>query len=129
MTQATVSSHDLELFSAQRKLKEKPGAVSPQLADAYTQWLAQATGKKYRLPTEAELEYACVAGGTMPAWNRFESRADSPVSGMAVLNDWGFFDLSGGTPELWLGGTRAAATFRVVREADEKPATRAAKQP
>ena len=129
MTQATISSHDLELFSAQRKLKEKPGAATPQLADAYTQWLAQATGKKYRLPTEAELEYACVAGGTMPVWNRFESRADSPVSGMAVLNDWGFFDLSGGTPELWLGGTRAAATFRVVREADEKPATRAAMQP
>jgi sulfatase modifying factor 1 len=129
MTQATVSNHDLELFSAQRKLKEKPGAVTPQLADAYTQWLSQTTGKKYRLPTEAELEYACIAGGTMPAWNRFESRADSPVSGMAVLNDWGFFDLSGGTPELWLDGIRTGASFRVVREADEKPATRAAMQP
>ena len=130
MAQATVSSHDLELFSAQRSLKqkEKPGAVTPQLAEAYTQWLTQATGKKYRLPTEAELEYACVAGGTMPAWERLKSRADSPVSGLAVVNDWGFFDLSG-TPELWLDGTRAGASFRVVREADEKPATRAAMQP
>jgi formylglycine-generating enzyme required for sulfatase activity len=130
MAQATVSSHDLELFSAQHtsKQKEKPGAVTPQLADAYTQWLSQATGKKYRLPTEAELEYACVAGGTMPAWNRFESRADSPVPGMAVVNDWRFFDLSG-TPELWLDGIQTGASFRVVREADEKPATRAAMQP
>ena len=129
MTQATVSNHDLELFSAQRKLKEKPGAVTPQLADAYTQWLSQTTGKKYRLPTEAELEYACVAGGTMPAWDRLKSRVDSPVSGLAVVNDWGFFDLSGGTPELWLDGIRTGASFRVVREADEKPATRAAMQP
>ena len=128
MTQATVSSHDLELFSAQRKLKEKPGVVTPQFADAYTQWLTQTTGKKYRLPTEAELEYACVAGGTMPAWDRTASRADSPVTGLAVVNDWGFFDLSG-TPELWLDGIRTGASFRVVRETDEKPATRAAMQP
>ncbi len=135
MAQATVSSHDLELFSAQRKLKEKPGALTPQLADAYTQWLSQATGKKYRLPTEAELEYACVAGGTMPAWERLDSRADSHVSGLAVLNDWGFFDLSGSTPEFLLDGAhdpdvlRTGTSFRVVREADETPATRASLQP
>jgi len=135
MAQATVSSHDLELFSSQRKLKEKPGALTPQLADAYTQWLSQATGKKYRLPAEAELEYACVAGGTMPAWDRLDSRAESKVSGMAVLNDWGFFDLSGSTPEFLLDAShdpnvlRTGASFRVVREVDEKPATRASLQP
>jgi nitrate/TMAO reductase-like tetraheme cytochrome c subunit len=138
MSQAAVSSHDLELFSAQRKWKEKPGAVTPQLADAYTQWLSQMTGKKYRLPTEAELEYACVSGGTMPAWDRTESRADSPVTGLAVVNDWGFFDLSG-TPEFLLDPAqdskgagshliRTGASFRVVREADQKTATRAAMQ-
>jgi hypothetical protein len=64
----------------------------------------------------------------MPAWNRFESRADSLVSGLAVVNDWGFFDLSG-TTELWLDGIRTGTSFRVVREAGEKPATRAAMQP
>ena len=135
MAQATISSHDLELFSAQRKLKVKSGVLTPQLVDAYTQWLSQATGKKYRLPTEAELEYACVAGGTMPAWNRFDSRVDSKVSGLATLNDWDFFDLSGSTPEFLLDAShdpdilRTGASFRVVREVDEKPATRASVQP
>ncbi|MGB9072596.1 MAG: NapC/NirT family cytochrome c [Terriglobales bacterium] len=138
MAQATVSSHDLELFSAQRKSREKPSAPTPQLADAYAQWLSQATGKKYRLPTEAELEYACVAGGTMPAWQRLDSRADSHVAGVAVLNAWDFFDLPDSAPEFLLDtphhpdGARsylAGASFRVVRELEERPATSASMQP
>jgi sulfatase modifying factor 1 len=140
MAQATVSSHDLELFSAQGKLKAKPSASTPQLADAYALWLSQATGKRYRLPTEAELEYACVAGGTMPAWERLDSRADSHVPGVAVLNAWGFFDLPGSTPEFLLDTpehpdgarsylVRAGASFRVVREPEAKPATSASMQP
>ena len=60
--------------------------VSWSDAKAYVQWLAHKTGKPYRLPSEAEWEYAARAGSTtLWPWG------DSPTDGCDFAN---LYDLS-----------------------------------
>jgi len=138
MAESTVGSRELALFYAQHKVQAKDSnglALTQQAAKAYTEWLSQVTGRKYRLPTEAELEHACMADGTMPEWSKLNSRADK-VRGVAEVNAWGLADLPGMTPEFsvdfpqgveaaWWSSERIGTSFRVVRESEESgPANR-----
>ena len=74
-------------------------------AQAYCQWLSAATGKRYRLLSEAEWEYCCRAGTTTPfatgatitrnqANFGSNGKATTPVRSFAP-NRWGLYDMHG----------------------------------
>jgi formylglycine-generating enzyme required for sulfatase activity len=82
--------------------------VSWNDAQAFCQKLSQITGKTYRLPTEAEWEYACRAGTTTCfyfgndanqlgdyAWYSGNSQGTTHPVGQKKPNAWGLYDMSG----------------------------------
>ncbi len=97
-------------------------------AMAYAEWLSQQTGQTYRLPTEAEWEYACRAGTATPFYfgtTINEKQANYGLSGNTVevgqfpANAWGLHDLHGNVWE-WTGseydGGYGGAELRIVSD-------------
>lgn len=95
-------------------------------ANAYCKWLSRQTGKNYRLPTEAEWEYACRAGTTTPYYtgNSLPSAMQKEQGtnrklkfvnltvGQTDPNAFGLYDMHGNVEEWcldWYGPYSSAA--------------------
>lgn len=107
-------------------------------AQEFVHWLRERTGERYRLPSEAEWEYACRAGASgaysfagaiEPRRANYGSQATAPV-GWCAPNAFGLYDMHGNVREwvedLWhdnyagapadaLAWTTGHSALRVVR--------------
>jgi len=106
--------------------------VSWNDATAYAKWLSQQTGKKYRLPSEAEWEYAARARTTTKYWwgnnigknrancyncgSRWDNKSTAPVGSFAP-NAFGLYDTVGNVWE-WFRGKSFCSAKTFTSKAD-----------
>ena len=87
-------------------------SMTQHAANKYAEWLSAKTGEFYRLPTEAEWEYACRAGSEAPyyfgsdasklgdyAWYSANSGGKYQKIATKKPNAWGLYDMLGNVME------------------------------
>jgi len=89
----------IEQFQKFKKSYKDKGTFKPYVAGiswneatAFCEWLSKKEGKPYRLPTEAEWEYACRAGSSSLFWSGDKLPAQD-------INSWGVKNMHSKVPE------------------------------
>jgi formylglycine-generating enzyme required for sulfatase activity len=113
-----------------RDARQATNSMSQQAALMYCKWLYEKTGVFFRLPTEAEWEYACRAGtqtatpfGNDPAalksYGYFKDNSDGKFQKTASLkpNGWGLYDMLGNLSEWTLDQYQADAYTKLAANA------------